>query len=775
MRIKTHFYTSQLLLAVMLWLPSAGVAQNGFRIGDWQSFLPANLGSSVAQSDTKIFYASEGQLLILDKEDGSVEKWSKVEGLSDVSLAHVRYHEPTGSLVIAYDNSNIDVIKDGQILNFSAIRDNLSITGDKRIYNVSFGDRNNVFFSCGFGMVEFYLDRQVFGTTLITPVRVTDVVSWNGFLYLGTQEGLYRIQPDSVLLLSDFGLWEPIDDPLLSGAVIEDVCAFGNMLYAGAGNQIYSSVNGIDFTLFYQAGNQQQLRYISGEASRLIAGFACNGGNCTPAGYRFEANGQVTTLPASCFASPAYALEDAQGRIWFADRFRGFRNLGPSDGACSPGEYNAPYSSNVSEIDVKNGRLYIASGGTQPNGDYLFREDGFFILDQGTWKNYNKFSVPAFNALDLRDFFRIRAHPKKDILYVGNYLAGLLEWKGPDDFTLFDPSNSSLGGTVGDIQRTRVSGMEFDRNDNLWISNFLALNPISVYTKDGQWKSFSVPGSTELQQVVVDDAGNKWFGVYRNGLLVFNEGRDMNKPAEYKYRQINTVNSLLPSNNVNCLAKDLDGAIWVGTDQGILVFECGSDPFRDQCRGTDRRLEQDGYGAILLSTETIRAISVDGANRKWIGTSNGLFVQSANGEEAVFNYTTNNSPLLDNNIVAIKADLETGLVYIGTNRGVQAIRSDATGALAVFEEDLIAFPNPVRPEYDGPIAIKGLARDANFKITDADGRLVFEGRANGGQAMWNGRDLSGRRVDSGVYLIFATHTRNLEFPSAKTGKIVVIR
>ncbi len=750
-------------------------AQEGLRIGDWESFLPANLGSSVTQSDKHLFYASENQLVIIDKEDGSVEKWSKVNGLSDVALRHVRYHTPTKSLIIVYENSNIDILRDGRIWNFSAIRDNLSITGDKRVFQVKFGDQNNVFFACGFGLVEFFLDQFVFGTTLLTPVRVLDVTVWNEYLYMATEEGLYRIKPKEVLLLSDFGLWDSVDDTDISGLRTEGVCSFDNILYAGTGSNVWRSEDGISFELFYAAGANRQLAYLSNEGSALLAGFGCINSNCTPSGYRFNSDGIATALPANCFSSPVYALEDEKGRIWFADRFRGIRSWTSGDGNCGLGGYNGPYSANVSDIEVKGGKLYIASGGTQPNGDYLFREDGFFERENGIWTSYNKFSVPEFGAKDMRDFFRLKAHPKKDLLYVGNYLAGLIEWKGPDDFIIFDQSNSSLGGTVGDLQRTRISGLDFDKNDNLWISNFLAINPISVYTKDGKWKNFSVPGSTELQQVVVDDFGNKWFAVYRSGLLVFQEGRDINNPAEYKYRSITTANSLLPTNLVNCLAKDLDGAIWVGTDQGILVFECGSDPFRDACRGTDRRLEQDGYGAILLSTESIRALAVDGANRKWIGTTNGLFVQSANGEEAIFNFTSTNSPLLDNTIVSLKADLATGMVYVGTNRGVQAIRSDATGGLAVFEETLTAFPNPVRPEYDGPIAIKGLARDANFKITDADGRLVYEGRANGGQAIWDGRDLSGRRVESGVYLIFATYTRNLEFPSAKTGKIVVIR
>jgi hypothetical protein len=85
-----------------------------------------------------------------------------------------------------------------------------------------------------------------------------------------------------------------------------------------------------------------------------------------------------------------------------------------------------------------------------------------------------------------------------------------------------------------------------------------------------------------------------------------------------------------------------------------------------------------------------------------------------------------------------------------------------------------AYPNPVQPGYDGPIAIYGLARDANVKITDIAGNLVYEGQALGGQAVWNGRDYLGNRVKSGVYMIFATSEATFEEPDAIMVKIVIL-
>jgi hypothetical protein len=168
-------------------------------------------------------------------------------------------------------------------------------------------------------------------------------------------------------------------------------------------------------------------------------------------------------------------------------------------------------------------------------------------------------------------------------------------------------------------------------------------------------------------------------------------------------------------------------------------------------------------------------IAVDGANRKWFGTTSGLFVTSADGREEIAKFNTDNSPLSSNNITAL-AIRPNGEVFIGTDKGLMSYRSDATegGTFNKPEDQILAFPNPVRPDYQGPIAVKGFARDANIKITDANGSIVFETKALGGQAIWDGKDFNGRRVSTGVYFVLATNTRNLDAPEAVVAKILVM-
>jgi hypothetical protein len=225
------------------------------------------------------------------------------------------------------------------------------------------------------------------------------------------------------------------------------------------------------------------------------------------------------------------------------------------------------------------------------------------------------------------------------------------------------------------------------------------------------------------------------------------------------------------------LAVDLDGDVWIGTAQGIVIFECGSGVFEeDRCRGTLRPVEQDGYFEYLLTTEEIQTIAVDGGNRKWVGTRNGVFLVSSTGEKQLAHFTVDNSPLLSNSINDIAIDQERGVVYIGTENGITSFQSDAVLGERYHLSKVEVFPNPVYTSYEGPIAIRGVSRDAVVKITDINGRLVYETRALGGQAIWDGRDYQGKRVHTGVYLVFsASNPRESGFtePTSAVARIIV--
>jgi ligand-binding sensor domain-containing protein len=166
---------------------------------------------------------------------------------------------------------------------------------------------------------------------------------------------------------------------------------------------------------------------------------------------------------------------------------------------------------------------------------------------------------------------------------------------------------------------------------------------------------------------------------------------------------------------------------------------------------------------------------VDGANRKWFGTTGGIFVQSPSGSDAVAKYNTENSPLLSNMITNMAINQNTGMVYIATEKGFMSLRTEATAGTPIHKAEATVFPNPVRPDYEGVIAINGLARDAYVKIADGNGTVVFETQALGGQAIWDGKGADGQRVATGVYLVMSANHKNIEVGDAIVAKILVIK
>jgi hypothetical protein len=244
-----------------------------------------------------------------------------------------------------------------------------------------------------------------------------------------------------------------------------------------------------------------------------------------------------------------------------------------------------------------------------------------------------------------------------------------------------------------------------------------------------------------------------------NGIMVYKGHTTADGVIGVNVKKLSTTagNGALPSNNVLCLAKDLDGEIWVGTDKGIAVFYSPEKVFTGENFDSQQiLLEQDGHVQILLETENVKCIAVDDANRKWIGTSNsGVFLMSADGTKQIQHFDESNSPLFDNNISSIEINHKTGEVYIGTSKGIISYRGTAALGYDDFT-DVYAFPNPVRHEYEGPIAIKGLMNNTTLKITDISGTLVYETKSEGGQALWYGKNFKDERVCSGVYMVFCT-------------------
>ncbi|MCH8319285.1 MAG: T9SS type A sorting domain-containing protein, partial [Bacteroidetes bacterium] len=302
-----------------------------------------------------------------------------------------------------------------------------------------------------------------------------------------------------------------------------------------------------------------------------------------------------------------------------------------------------------------------------------------------------------------------------------------------------------------------VTGLAVDESGNLWISNWQSdcANScgggpyIHVKKIDGTWESFDF-GFCFPKDIVIDDNDFKWIRLDQSneyGILVIN---DKNDTAIHLTDVIGKGG--LPDINVQCVTKDKNGDIWVGTNKGVAVFYNPSSVFTDGDLNASTPIFDQ---RPLLETEIITTIAVDGGNRKWIGSRNGLWLFDDGATEEIINFTVDNSPLLSNNIIDIAIHGETGEVFIGTDKGIISFRGTSTESESVHN-NVEVFPNPVEPDFYGWVGIKGLATDAIVKITDVSGKLVYETQAEGGMAVWNVNDYNGDRVKAGVYLVFST-------------------
>jgi len=760
MKILKQFTLISFLLLVFNFCIGQGIA-----IGQWRDHMPYQTAISVAEASDRIYCATPYTLFYYDKEDESVNRLSKINGLSDIGISKIRYNTATKTLVIAYSNTNIDLIRDNTIINISDIK-RKTILGLKTINNITFIG-SNAYLSCGFGIVVLDLIRQeIKDTWYIGPngnnINVNDFTTDGTYLYAATNTGILRAEASNSFL-ANFASWSTVPGLPHANRKYNSIEYFNSKIYT---NLSVSTPN--SDTIFVFDGNTwAYFNPLYADTKHSLR--ACYGQLVITNKYYvhvFDTAGQlIKNVWGYYFANPepAEALCDKDGYIWVADYYEGLIKW--YNDHSEPIVPNGPGSINAVAMDVKNNNLWVAPGGKDETWNNMFMRDGLFSFIDEKWTTYNFRNTTILDTIV--DIVSIAVNPNAaNHVYAGTWGRGLIEYKD-GGFTVYNESNSSLSRTPTGF--LGIGGMCFDRDNNLWVTNSGVNFGLSVRKPSGSWQSFnlsSVINQNVIGAVICDSYNQKWIILPRgSGLMVFNDNGTISNTNDDKLKKLGTSYGTgnLPSNEVSCIAEDLDGEIWIGTDKGIAVFYSPGNVFTNQNYDAQQILvEQGGYVTPLLEAEYITAIAIDGANRKWIGTKKaGLFLISPDGTEQIANYTTDNSPILDNGITSLAINQNTGEVFIGTLKGIVSYKTGATAGGTTFG-NVYAYPNPVRENYNGAIAVKGLVRDADVKITDISGNLIFSTVAEGGQAIWNGRNFNGDKARTGVYLVFCTNADGSE-------------
>jgi hypothetical protein len=751
------------ILMMYLLLGSGVSAQQKLPgVEGWRIHASFGVNNDVVVAEDVVWVGSNQALFNYHIQTREVEIVSRVNGLSDVTVRKLAYDEQSQCMIIAYEGANIDVIQNGTITNIPDIVKRI-ILGEKQIHAITIHN-GKAYLACSFGVAVIDLKLRKITDTYqeIGPggstLDIRDIEFYNNSIYVCTPGGIYRAAENGTNL-SDFNSWS-----LLQAGYVDYMATYGGKLVA----VVDSTVKSFDGTWSTLSGISNSQTYFLGTSGGKLLVSKKEALYTISADWSIQPNFILKGVVASAIAPDGlyYSLIDQQGLLIHNSSATQRDYFAPA----------GPQGSFAMRMVYNDGAMWFAgdavnglgvSGGWGPK--YTGHKN--YLMRNNTWKNFRGTSPMIDAAPDLID---VSIHPETGNAFFASFGTGIIEMNEAGAVAKYDTSNSSLqsfnSGTS--FRPLFVSGIDFDNDGNLWVANFGAVKPISVRTSTGAWKSFSVPSNvnTAFGFITCDDFGNKWITNTRgNGLVVFNEN-NLSDPNDDQLKVLNKdkQNGFLPSTLVFCVTKDKKGELWIGTDKGLAIISNPGNVFKPNADFDARQLVIQA-GLIFsnfLDEEQVYCIRTDAADRKWIGTSNGVWLVSPDGYTVLRNFTTANSPLPGNSVFEIGINNQTGEVFFATDKGLASYMGTATEGGEVFA-NVNVYPNPVRPEYNGQIAITGLVSDAFVKITDVAGNLVFETRANGGMATWNGLTYSGSRAATGVYLIFAANEDGTQTHVAK--------
>lgn len=741
-------------------------------VGTWSDHLIYNTANSVAVGSEEVYASTGSSIIVYNKSYAELKKMSRINGLTETGIRTLAWSEENKTLIIAYTSTNIDLLINNVIINIPDIyRKNIS--GKKEINRIRIKGRY-AYLACSFGIVLVDLIRkEIYDTwkpgTGTETLEIWDVAFSNNNVFAATGQGVFSADlsnPD----LAYFGNWSRLDNLQNPTGKYNSLIFTGNKLYANlsnsatsgdyvyvidGGSSLFSNVPGLINTSFDQSSegftisSPSRIRYFNSDGSIKNT---------------FTSYGWGTMNVSQSIIS--------DGNMWIADLNSGLirgenLNMPVFESLALPG----PASNNPFSITSYNGTTIITGGGADVSWNNQGRPLQISTNENNSWNLLlsDKIKDPMRAIVD-RD--------NNKHIFVATWGGGLLDINENIIVKQYTESNSPLQTIIPGKAYVRLCGLAFDRSGNLWMTQTQVPGSIKVLKPDGTWivNPLTIDAPT-IGDIIITKAGHKWIVLPRGyGIFILDDNKtpDVFSDDRYKYLTIEDTENQIIS-NVYSIAEDNDGNLWIGTDQGPLVYYNPESVFENKQKANRIKIPRnDGSGLYdyLLKTETITSIAVDGANKKWIGTSgSGAYYLSPDGTELIQYFNETNSPILSNNIVSLDVDDKTGEVWLGTSKGIQSYRGNATKGEDIFSE-VYSFPNPVRENYTGNVTITGLMRDSQIKITDISGNLVYETISDGGMATWNMTTYNGRRVSTGVYIVFCSSSDGSQ--SAVT-KILVIR
>ena len=756
----------------------------------WETYFSYNSIPSIAEGVNEIYFASYNSIFSYNIFNSQIEKFDTLNELSGDEISAFYHSENNNLIAIGYSSGFLQIINlnSNSIINIYDILNKPTIPADRKKINHFYQNEDDLLISTGYGISVYDINAFEFGDTyyigdFASMLNISSTIVDENYIYASSPDlGIFRANLESNLI--DFNSWQAI----YTGNIYELLINENNILFYDDFN-LMSIKNEEIITL---STLQNEIKNVSINDSKIII---ISEDNCII--YNNDLS-QILNL----FESETYMTIFNDGIIknnktYIATDEKGVLVIENSNNSFSFLKPDGPLENNIFSVETLNNHTWVSFGSySEYFNPYPLKYSGVSSYDENleSWFNITKDSIPN-QAVNLNN---ISINPfDNNNVFISSFHGGLIEMDNFNFTELYDNNNSGLETLLtsdSEYESIRISDIEFDENGDLWVLNSRVDNPLKSFSLDNNsWNSYDF---TEIindgfqdelgfNDIEIDDYGNKWIASLRSGLIGFN-----NDSGNIRLRKVFSQDqSDMPSSYVKSIAVDNNNHLWIGTVQGLRVLYNTSN-FFDASVVTTQKIVilEDGIPRELLEQQYITDIEVDGANNKWVGTiGSGVFYFSPNGQQTIYHFTKENSPLPSNNINDISVNSVNGKVYFATDRGLVSFNTGSSSSSENFSNAFV-YPNPVRPEFNtqlDKIKIKGLTENVNIKITDIAGNLVAEAQSNinsryrnfnleidGGTAFWNGKNLRNQNVASGVYILMLS---DLESYETKILKLMIIR
>lgn len=743
----------------------------------WEDFYSYNHVKDFVKKDQIIYAITDNAAFVYNINTNEVNKISSVHGLSGKETTSIFYSENTGRFIIGYQSGLIEVIDENGKITIANDIERLNITGQKQVSHISEFE-NFLYLSTPFGIVQYDIENLNFGDTYYigdnsTPVFVNQTAILDEFIYAATENGIYTADLTNPNLI-DFNYWLHAEQ-----GNFKTITIFNNNVYTAR-----------DFSLFrISGGSLQPIRsfpslvvdlkssenYLtiseSNKATILNTGLGFVFEAIPIGDYHFSLQTAFTDTDQVFLATKAFGiLQTSLGSL-------SYKEIHPS----------GPASNDIFSISAENNQLWVVYGGIKPQfapNEPLGIKAGYSHFNGLLPEDQQWVNKPYNTNFPARDLALVTIDPNaENKVYISSWSDGIMVVNNDEPVVLWNEKNSDLEAldfpSDPSYISIRINGTAFDNQHNLWVANAWVPNRLKKLNPEtGRGSSFDLSSimtntALGLSELHIDKSGSIWIATRSNGALVFNESGNRKRALITE-----ATKGSLPDLNVRTLAVDRNNRIWIGTQKGLVVFNNAEGLFDAPIYDASPVIiEDDGIPKKLLGEQPINSIAIDGAENKWFGTdTGGVLGTTPSGDETLFNFNKDNSPLPSNRILKVKVDNSNGKVFFATDKGIVAFNNN----VAPFGESLgevYAYPNPVKKEH-AFVTIDGrngthLPRGTNVKILDTAGRLVHETNVEigqeikGGKVIWDKTNLAGRKVASGIYIVLLTSPDKSETSSTK--------